>query len=244
MLKKKRKKKCNVYLVSSLSGNMTLHLCTFPISRSIICYFVAPRGSGSSTGLKNPPFACKVCKFSDRWRTPKTTSAGDEFNSNKVWWHSVTDGAPVIYRLCSRRTSGRILLITLKESLFFFFHGNLSLNPETNRWHFTVFWGEAVFKFGRLLLSVLVAFKTPITVYMKLYKKKTRKNQQKNLWWRLYFLSFLCILFCFFFFLPWLFTALQVEIQFALGKRIKIIYEYIIKNLKYRKMHTHVDSYA
>lgn len=30
----------------------------------------------------------------------------------------------------------------------------------------------------------------------------------------------------------------------CIGERIKIIYEYIIKNLKYRKMHTHVDSYA
>lgn len=64
-------------------------------------------------------------------------------------------------------------------------------------------------------------------------KKKTgEKKIQKNSVMVLYFI------------LPWLFTALQVVIQFALGERIKIIYKYIIKNLKYRKMHTHVNSYA
>lgn len=81
-----------------------------------------------------------------------------------------------------------------------------------------------------------MVFKTPITVYYEIMIKKRKDEkkikQKKNSVMFLYFI------------LPWLFTALQVEIQFALGERIKIIYEYIIKNLKYRKMHTHVDSYA
>ena len=49
-------------------------------------------------------------------------------------------------------------------------------------------------------------FKTLITVYSKWYKKMKIKK--------------ISVVFCIFF-LPWLFTALQVEIQFALGKGLR-----------------------
>lgn len=90
-----------------------------------------------------------------------------------------------------------------------------------------------------LFLSVLVVFKTPITVYMKWYKKKdekqtNKKQNKKNKLCDFYF--FFRILFC-------LGSSQLFRLKY-IGERIKIIYEYIIKNLKYRKMHTHVDSYA
>lgn len=50
------------------------------------------------------------------------------------------------------------------------------------------------------------------------------KNKQKKSVMVLYFF-FVRLFFCFvlfWFFLPWLFTALQVEIQFALGKGLRL----------------------
>lgn len=85
-----------------------------------------------------------------------------------------------------------------------------------------------------LFLSVLVVFKTSITIYMKWKKKKTVKkqtNKKKSV-----------MVFVFYFALVLHNSSGWNTI--CIGERIKIIYKYIIKNLKYRKMHTHVDSYA
>lgn len=81
----------------------------------------------------------------------------------------------------------------------------------------------------------MVIVETPITVCVKWHKKKVKKREKKIV--IIYFFKFI------FNFALALHSSSGWD-TICIGERTKIIYEYIIKNLKYRKMHSHVNSYA
>lgn len=100
--------------------------------------------------------------------------------------------------------------------------------------------GEDVFKFNcrfsfpQRLGGVQDSDHSIYEMIQKKDEKQTNKKQNKKNKLCDFFFSVFC--FC-------LGSSQLFRLKY-IGERIKIIYEYIIKNLKYRKMHTHVDSYA